>query len=84
MTNGDRYARLLRFSVEWISAMPVSPYLVLYDDNYFDLLPGESRTVSARLFFSQKKAGPINGKLVVKGTNVEPTEIMVSFPDATM
>ena len=83
LTNGDRYARLLRFSLDWDSAMPVTPYLVLYDDNYFDLLPGESRTVNAKLLLPQNRTGPISGKLVVKGTNVVPTVITIRLPDAT-
>ena len=44
---------------------------VLWDDNYVTLMPGESRTISARLR-SGKRGGSGLG-LVVSGFNVEPT-----------
>jgi hypothetical protein len=79
-TNGDRYARLVHVRGEWEGAAQDAPYGVLYDDNYFDLMPGESRTIVARLLLLSEATEPVSGRLIVSGTNVEPTEIAVIFP----
>ena len=42
---------------------------VLWDDNYFSLLPGETREISAR--FATQDAGRANARLEVGGWNVE-------------
>ena len=81
-TNGDRYARLLRVRAEWDGSTQDTPYAVLYDDNYFDLMPRESRTISAKLLLPTGATKPGPGRLIVAGTNVEPTEIAISFPIA--
>ena len=83
LTNGDRYARLLRVRAEWGETRQDAPYLVLYNDNYFDLLPEERRALSASLLFPPGKTGPISGRLIVTGTNVEATTILINFPGAT-
>ena len=44
---------------------------VLWSDNYFSLLPGEKRTVTARLDLSA--LGGATPELVVEGWNVETT-----------
>jgi Ig-fold domain len=54
------------------------PYLVLYDDNYFDLAQGESRTVTVKPIFPGQASGHLSGKITVAGSNVEPTEIKIS------
>jgi hypothetical protein len=79
VTNGDRYARLLRFRTEWENAAKNAPYLVLYDDDYFDLMPGESRTIKATLLSQDGKPGHISGRLIVSGTNVDAREIRIKF-----
>jgi exo-1,4-beta-D-glucosaminidase len=43
---------------------------ILWDDNYFSLLPGEKRTVSAR--FQSVRAGDEDLVLAVDGWNVAP------------
>jgi len=48
-------------------AKPVRP--AFYDDNFFSLLPGESRTV--RIAFSDKAANPKQVQLLVDGWNIE-------------
>jgi hypothetical protein len=52
----------------------------LYDDNYFDLLPGESRRIEARLPLLQDHGEHLNGTVRLEGTNVSPTEIPISLP----
>jgi hypothetical protein len=81
LANGDRYARLLRVRAEWDGAVRDAPDVILFDDNYFDLLPAESRTVNAKIFFPQGKRQALSGKLIVMGTNLEPTVIKVNSPE---
>jgi hypothetical protein len=80
VTNGDHYARLLRVRVDWEGAGPSARDLVLYDDNYFDLLPGESRRIEARMPLVQGKGERLSGTVWLEGTNVSPTEIPISLP----
>ena len=79
LVNRNNYARLLRVRLDSEDRSQAAPYLVLYDDNYFDLLPHETRTVNARLLFPGGKAGTFSGKLVVSGTNVEPVSMSVRW-----
>ncbi|HYA25531.1 MAG TPA: glycoside hydrolase family 2 TIM barrel-domain containing protein [Terriglobales bacterium] len=83
LTNGEHYARLVRFRAEWDGTAESAPYLVLYDDNYFDLAPGESRAIDARLLFPLGKAGRVSGRLIVSGTNVEPLTVAIDVPGTT-
>jgi hypothetical protein len=48
---------------------------IFYEDNYFSLLPGESRTVSAE-FATTNLAGE-QPKLAVEGWNIVPLEILI-------
>jgi hypothetical protein len=48
---------------------------VFYSDNYFSLLPGESRTIAAT-FDEANLAGDVP-KLVVEGWNIQPQEIRI-------
>ena len=43
VANGANYARLVRVRAEWAQPGGAAPYLVMYSDNYFDLMPGESK-----------------------------------------
>ncbi len=79
LTNKDRYARLLRVRAKWNGEPPDSPCLVLYSDNYFDLLPGQSKTIEGELFLPDVKTNSISGILTVQGVNVPPTEIAVKL-----
>jgi exo-1,4-beta-D-glucosaminidase len=47
---------------------------VLWDDNYFELLPGETRQVSATFRAPEKNFRP---SLQVEGWNVKPKEVTV-------
>lgn len=79
-TNHEHYARLLRVRVEWDKATQSAPYLTLYDENYFDLQPRETRTIKAKLFSANGTVGQVPGKLIVTGTNVEPISISITYP----
>ena len=69
------YARLVRLRVEWDGPQP---YIQLYSDNYFDLLPGQAKPVSLELAFPEKLIAPVHGRLIVAGSNVLPTEIPIT------
>lgn len=75
LQEGKKYARLVRLRVEWDGPQP---YLSLYSDNYFDLLPGEAKTVTLEVKFPEKLAAPAHGRLIVAGSNVEAREIPVT------
>jgi hypothetical protein len=79
LTNKDRYARLIRIRAKWDHELPDSPYLVLYDDNYFDLLPGETKTVDAELFLPEGNTAAISGALTVEGVNLPASTIEVKL-----
>ena len=70
LTNGDRYARLVHLRVEWDGESSRVPYLVKYGDNYFDLMPGETRTIETQLLLPEGAAGALSGTLNVDGTNL--------------
>jgi beta-mannosidase len=72
--NGKNYARLVRLRIEWDGPQP---YISLYGDNYFDLLPGESKSISLELKFPEKLDAPAHGRLIVAGSNLAATEIPV-------
>jgi hypothetical protein len=48
---------------------------VLWEDNYVTLMPGESRTVTARYLSKIALKGPV--ELVVEGWNIEATTIAI-------
>lgn len=78
LANHDRYARLLRVRAEW--GKPTSaPYVVLFNDNYFDLAPGESRIIEGTALFPEGQIAPTSGKLIVEGTNVTRKDVMIRF-----
>ena len=78
LINGSNFARLVRVRLDAAQEPPQeSPYLVLYDDNYFDLLPHETRTVNAKVLFRSSTAGTFAAKMIVSGTNVETVTVSV-------
>jgi len=79
LNNGNRFARLVHVRAEWDGAPQDIPYLILFDDNYFDLMPNETRTVHAKLLFASTNPSHISGKLIVRATNVEPISVTVSY-----
>lgn len=82
VTNGPRYARLVRIRAEWNGPENQAPYLVMYSDNDFDLLPGESKTVTLELLLPAGVGKPIQGRLYIEGSNVAAQEIPVSLPNS--
>jgi mannosylglycoprotein endo-beta-mannosidase len=51
---------------------------IFYEDNYFSLFPGESRTISIQ-FAAADLAGE-QPKLVVEGWNIAPEEVSITDP----
>jgi beta-mannosidase len=79
VTNGSEYARLVRVRAEWNEGEESSPYLVQYSDNFFDLLPGESKSLALEMLLAGEHMGNVSGTLVVEGPNVEPKRIAVEI-----
>jgi hypothetical protein len=79
VTNGSKYARLVRVRAEWKEGEVNSPYLVKYSDNYFDLLPGESKSLALEMFLAKEHMGKLSGTLVVEGTNIESRRVPVEL-----
>jgi hypothetical protein len=77
LSNGPQYARLVRIRAEWDEPETKAPYLVMYSDNYFDLLPGERKSVSIELFVPSNSEKNIQGHMIIEGGNVTPLEIPV-------
>ncbi len=77
LVNGPQYARLVRLRVEWNAPENQAPYLVTYSDNYFDLLPGENKTITLRLFLRPQSAKPLKGRLRIEGSNAPAKEIPI-------
>jgi hypothetical protein len=77
--NGSEYARLIRVRAEWQDGDGNAPYLVKYSDNFFDLLPGENKSLALEMFLAEGNAGKISGTLVVEGPNVETKRIPVEL-----
>jgi len=77
LTNTDQYARLVRLSMKWEGEEAEVPYLEVYNDNYFDLLPEESKTVDVKLWLPMKNTRGILGNLIVEGSNVPAKQIAV-------
>ena len=69
LSNGNQFARLVRMRTQWNDAA-TKPYVELYSDNYFDLLPGESKTINVDLLAPQSVAGALEGTLIIEGTNL--------------
>jgi hypothetical protein len=79
LRNGSDYARLVRVRAEWEGADSQAPYLVMFDDNYFDLLPNETRDLSIEIRMPRDARGRLSGRLIVEGSNVPAVEIPVSL-----
>ena len=77
--NGSEYARLIRVRAEWKDRGGSPPYLVEYSDNFFDLLPGESKSLAMEMFLVEGHMGKISGTLVVEGPNIETKRIPVEL-----
>jgi beta-mannosidase len=78
LSNGERFARLVRVRAEWKEEVN-KPHVMLYSDNYFDLLPHEKRTLEVDLRLATKPAEEVEGTLVIEGTNVPEQRIPISL-----
>jgi uncharacterized membrane protein len=78
IANGDRFARLLRLRMEWEDPAR-QPHVVMYDDNYFDLFPGERKRVSVEFRTPQAFKGTVKGTLIIAGTNVPEIRVPVNL-----
>jgi len=77
LANGGAYARLVRVRAEWSGSG--SPYLVKYSDNYFDLFPGEEKSLDLEMLLPAQHAGKIAGTLIIAGPNLEARRIPVEL-----
>jgi beta-mannosidase len=77
--NGSEYARLIRVRAEWKEGDGNPPYLVKYSDNFFDLLPGESKSLAMEMSLAEGNMGKISGTLVVEGPNIETKRVPVEL-----
>ncbi|MFN8009513.1 MAG: glycoside hydrolase family 2 TIM barrel-domain containing protein [Terriglobia bacterium] len=79
LRNGAKYARLLRIRAAWDEPQPGSPYLTLYQDNYFDLLPEENKSLGMEFFLPPGSGKEIHGRLIVEGSNASSREIPLTI-----
>jgi hypothetical protein len=79
LTNGAGYARLLRVRAEWKGPEENAPYLVMYSDNYFDLLPGQAKTVTLDVYLPKTSTGTTSGTLILEGSNVSTKQIPITL-----
>jgi len=77
--NPRGYAHLVRVSAAWDAESTKTQCLVTYSDNYFDLLPGEMKTIDVRLLNPRGLKGTIKGKFMLSGSNVHPAEVPVTL-----
>jgi beta-mannosidase len=79
LLNGKHYARLIRVRAEWDKS---ERSLVLYSDNYFDLLPGESKSLHVDFYSNRDmpKGQTARGRLMIQGTNVKRMEVQFVAP----
>jgi beta-mannosidase len=73
--NGPVYARLVRLRMEWDEPKHHAPYLEMYSDNYFDLLPGVSRTITVDVLFPKGQPRKATGTLFVEGVNLAAQQV---------
>ena len=79
LRNTGKYARLVRVKAEWNGPQGKIPYLVLFSDNYFDLLPGETRWLKLEVFLPEGHSGKVTGILVVEATNAARKQIALEL-----
>jgi hypothetical protein len=77
--NGSRYARLVSVRAEWSAPEAQAPYLVMCSDNYFDLVPGETKEISLDLRLPPGVNRPVEGRLIIEGSNVAAEGIPITL-----
>ena len=78
VANGPRYARLVRIRAEWSVPDAHTPYVALYGDNYFDLMPREAE-VSLEFRLARASAEPVAGHLIVEGSNLVAVKVPITL-----
>jgi hypothetical protein len=73
------YARLVRLRCEWDGPASEAPHLAMFSDNYFDLFPGEEKSVSLDFFLAGNPQAPLRGRLILEGSNVARQEIPLTL-----
>jgi hypothetical protein len=73
------YARLVRVRAKWSSAEKQSPFLVMYSDNYFDLMPSETREVTLEFRLPEGANQAAHGFLVIEGSNAAGGQVPISL-----
>ena len=79
LSNGSQYARLVRMRAEWSGPKEKAPYLVIYGDSYFDLMPREVREIPLEFVLPESSDGSVRGRLVIEGSNLAAVEVPVTF-----
>jgi hypothetical protein len=79
VTNKSRYARLVRMRAEWNEGQGAAPNLVIFGDNYFDLMPHESRAVEVEFFLPEGGQHAARGRLVIEGSNLKAVEVPIAL-----
>lgn len=79
VSNSDHYARLIRLRTDWDGTGDTTPDIVLYDDNYFDLAPGESRVIVARHPLLGASSQRLTGTLRIQGANIASTGVPIEL-----
>jgi hypothetical protein len=75
LANGGRFARLIRLRVEWPDEASEKAVALLYSDNFFDLLPGEKKTIEVEVRRLAVTGRTLEGVLIVEGVNVAEQRI---------
>ncbi len=73
------YARLVRLRADWKSSENQAPFLAIYNDNYFDLLPGETKEITIEFRLPDAANQSAQGQLIVEGSNVARAEIPITL-----
>jgi hypothetical protein len=76
--NGAGYAHLVRLAVRWNAPGQEQP-LLLYGDNFIDLLPQEEATIPVEVLLPEgNQAEAFTGTLIISGSNVPEQEVPIT------
>jgi beta-mannosidase len=81
LANNHGFARLVRLRIECEDPAQQSQLLALYGDNYFDLFPGEKKTVAVEVRASPALAENIKGTVIIQGSNVQEIRVPVRIAE---
>ena len=74
--NGAHFARLVRLRIQW-DDLNHQPYALLFDDNYFDLFPGQKKRVPVEFRMPAAFAGAAQGEVIIEGSNVPEIRVPI-------